>query len=173
LSVVVNNVKSLFGCDTCVVYLRDLENLQEPVLKVAQAVTATPDAFSDFNPNVKRSLIGEVFEQKKARLVRDFQEHQPEDAVRKDKGLRGVMVAPLLAEDDVLGVIFVGDAAVGRYGEAQLRLFGMLSMQVGLAVRAMQLQRKTEALAVTDSLSGLYTHGYFQDHLASSLSPAA
>lgn len=164
LQLVTDDVKSLFDCSTVVVYLKDNENPNEPVVRVASRVSLA-ESFTDFNPDMIHSIIGQVMKEKKGRFIDDFETYQPEEAIKKNPSLRAVMVAPLLFEDDVLGVVFVASHIAGYYNDQLFRLFALLSNQVALAVRNVQLHKTTETLAITDSLSGLFTHGYFQEHL--------
>src|SRR5581483_4211391 len=78
---------------------------------------------------------------------------------------RAAMVAPLMFEDDAIGAIFIAHGNAGVYTDTIFKLFAMLANQVALAVRNVQLHKTTATLAITDSLSGLFTHGYFQEHL--------
>lgn len=164
LQLVTQDVMRLFDCSTVVVYLKDPDATNEPVLRVA-SVASPVDAFSDFNSELAHSIIGQVIKEKKGRIVDDFDNYQPEEAIRKNPALRAAMVAPLLFEDQALGAVFVAQNQPAIYNEQLFRLFQMLANQVALAVRNVQLHKTTETLAITDSLSGLFTHGYFQEHL--------
>ncbi|NDD31112.1 MAG: sensor domain-containing diguanylate cyclase [Proteobacteria bacterium] len=164
LQLVTSDVMRLFDCSSVVVYLRDLESQTEPVMRVASQLSPA-ESFTDFNPELATSVIGAVIKEKKGRVVDDFAHYQPEEAIRKHPALRSAMVAPLLFEDQALGAIFIAHDAPAQYTDPLFRLFNMLANQVALAVRNLQLHKTTETLAITDSLSGLFTHGYFQEHL--------
>ena len=164
LQLVTNDVMRLFECSTVVVYLKDPESPNEPVLRVASE-TSPAESFNDFNPELAHSIIGKVIKEKKGKVVDDFENYQPEEAIRKNLHLRAAMVSPLLFEDHALGAVFIADHQPALYNEHLFRLFQMLANQVALAVRNLQLHKTTETLAITDSLSGLFTHGYFQEHL--------
>src|SRR5262249_21131072 len=90
LSVVAQNVKRLFDCTACVIYLRDLDHDKEPVVRAAHSSTAAPDAFTDFNFDVKRSIVGQAMKSRKPLIVPDFQQYADEEAIRKESGLRSV-----------------------------------------------------------------------------------
>jgi len=135
------------------------------VVRVAEKSTAFPEAFTDFNPDLMHSIVGQVIKEKKGRVVDDFQSYQPEEAIKKERSFRATMVAPLLFEEEAIGAIFTSHSNPAVYSENLFRLFAMLANQVALAVRNVQLHKTTATLAITDSLSGLFTHGYFQEHL--------
>jgi diguanylate cyclase (GGDEF)-like protein len=166
LKTVANVVMTLFKSHTVAIYLKDdsaggISN----VLKVREVVSATPSAFTDFDPEISQSVVGKVYKSKEAMLVLDFQEEASETVIQKAKGFKTAMVTPLIFEDKPLGCIFLAHSSAGVYDEGHLRLFAMLSNQVALAIRNIQLHKGMEVLAITDSLSGLFTHGYFQDRL--------
>lgn len=162
---VVQAVKRLFSCDTAVVYLREHTTGQDFVLRVAESSTAVPDAFTDFDPKLRSSIVGVAVREKKPIRVDDFQQYNPEESIRREESLRSMMVVPLVFEEEVLGAILIASKRPGAYLEDNLHLFHLLASQVAVAVRNLQLHEKTAALAITDSLSGLYTHGYFQEKL--------
>ena len=166
LSVVAQNVKKMFHCTSCVIFVRDLDHDKESLLRAAHSSTSVPDAFTDFNYDSKRSVVGQAIRTRHGVLLADFQKCDEEDAIRKDPALHAAMVVPLLFEDRALGAIFVSHSRTGIYQDSHLRLLTLLANQAALAVRNLQLHKTTAALAITDSLSGLYTHGYFQEHLA-------
>lgn len=165
LSVAVRDIKQLFDCTGCVVYLRDLKDSNSTFMTVAEADTLNRESFIDFDREQKKSAIGEVMEARKALLITDFQSYTDEEAIRHATHIRSTMVAPLLFENEALGALFVSHHAPGFYQLGALRLFTLLANQLGVAVRNVQLQKTTEEMAITDSLSGLYTHGYFQGNL--------
>jgi len=172
LKIVVQMVKNLFGCGTVVVYLRDDEKPEEIILRRKAWITPHEEAFQDFNPDVTKSIISTVAQEKSGKLFNDFFMEGKDEVIVKEKGLRGMAVAPLIFEDQSLGSIIMADGRPGAFNEEQFHLFTILANQAALAVRNVQLQRKTAMLAITDSLSGMYTHGFFQEHLSKKINEA-
>jgi diguanylate cyclase (GGDEF)-like protein len=169
LELVLQDTRALIETDHCAIYLRDLDNPTQAVLHLAKIASPTPHHFSDFDPTLMASVVGKVIKEGKGVLMDDFVTYEPEEVIKKQSGMRACMVAPLVFEDQPIGAILVGHLNSGVYNDALFRLFGLLCNQVALAVRNVQLQATTATLAITDSLSGLYTHGYFQDSLGKEL----
>lgn len=163
---VVSIIQSLFKCNTCIIYQRDDEDPEHPLLRVKFSSTSYPQAFSDFNPDAVTSYIGKAVKEKKGVIIADHYADTAEDVVPKNKAFRSMMTVPLVFENQAMGAILIAYSQPGIYTEENLRLFTMLGSQVALAMRNVQLQEATITLAITDSLSGMFTHGYFQEHLA-------
>ena len=172
LKIVINMVKNMFNCSTVVVYLKDSEKPEEVILRKKAYITPHEDAFSDFNPDVTKSVIGTIIKEKKGRLFKDFYDEEKDEAIDKAKGLRAMAIAPLIFEEEVLGVIIMAHGSPGYFDQERFHLFTLLTNQAALAIRNVQLQYETKMLAITDSLSGLYTHGFFQEHLQKKINEA-
>jgi diguanylate cyclase (GGDEF)-like protein len=72
-------------------------------------------------------------------------------------------VVPMKAKDKVNGVILADNFITKKpITKDDLRMLIMLANQAGLAIENSQLFEKTVTLSHTDSLTGLWNHGYFQ-----------
>jgi len=69
--------------------------------------------------------------------------------------LTSCLVAPLMAEPEVVGVIALYDTAANPYSPAEERLLTMVGRQVGRAVRNGLLFERTQEATLTDALTGL------------------
>lgn len=172
LKIVVQMVKNLFNCTTVVVYLRDDDKPEEIVFRKKAYITPHEDAFQDFNPDVTKSIISKVAQEKKGKLYNDFLNEEKDEIIQKEKGIRSLALAPLIFEEQSIGTIIMADGKPGAINEEQFHLFSILANQAALAVRNVQLQKEAALLAITDSLSGLYTHGFFQDNLSKKINEA-
>jgi len=105
-------------------------------------------------------------------LVGNFSSDPMEDVIPKDKGFRSMMISPLAFEDKTVGALMVLHTIPDYYTKEDLKLFNMLAIQIALAIRNIQIQETMGTMAITDSLSGLYTHGYFQENLSDVLTKA-
>ncbi len=172
LKIVVQMVKNLFSCGTVVVFLRDDEKPEEIILRKKAFITPHEDAFQDFNPDVARSVIGQVVQTKEGKVFKDFLNEEKDEVIQKEKGLRAMAIAPLVFEDQSLGAVVMAHGTPDYFDKEAFRLFTLMANQAALAVRNVQLQQETQLLAITDSLSGMYTHGFFQEHLAKKINEA-
>ncbi len=166
VQLVVNMVRNLVHCNTCVVYLR--ENTKEGDMVIVKACDTLPQIerlFKDFNLDVAESIVAEVIKKKGSILLNDAHKFQKEKIIPKIKAVRSVMVVPCLFQREAIGSIYVGQQGVGTFRDDDLRLLSILANQAALAIKNAQLHENVAQLAITDSLSGLYTHGYFQESL--------
>ncbi|MGH9868452.1 MAG: diguanylate cyclase [Candidatus Polarisedimenticolia bacterium] len=74
--------------------------------------------------------------------------------------LSSALVAPLIVEDTVVGVIALYDDAENAYSEQEEQLLVMAARQVAKATRAGLLLERTQENALTDSLTGLPNSRY-------------
>ena len=170
MGVVYKCIRALVDADTVAVYLVDDSVVEETSLVVKGVESADSSVFVNFNPDKKETCIGQVLQSRKSLIFEDFsKETFNEELIPRDKDFHSVMVAPLLFEDRAIGVVFVSYHQPGRYDQNILHFFELLCGQVALSVRNTQLQEGLSAFATRDSLSGLFTHGYFQEHLGKCL----
>lgn len=82
-------------------------------------------------------------------------------------------IVPLKVRDNVTGLI-VADNFVTRkpITKDDIRMLTMFANQAGLAIEKSRLYEKTLIRSHTDSLTGLWDHGYFQERLGNMLDQA-
>ncbi len=68
-------------------------------------------------------------------------------------------------ENDVIGAFYVGAAQQHFYDEEALKLVSTVAYQTAMGIKNAELYERTVALAITDGVTGLYTHRYFQERL--------
>ncbi len=123
-----------------------------------------PRVFLDFNLDIKDSILSEALRKKKGEIIKDLR-------LRRDHILaplptfRGAIFHPVLFEEEVLGLLFLISSMTGAYSPDQDSMLELLSSQVAITLKNINLYQKTATMAITDSLTNLYTHGYFQDQL--------
>lgn len=164
LTVVKNIMTSLFSPQAAAILLQEEEN-GRLLLKIKSANLPHDNKFIDFDPLVSKSIIGKTFKEKQSCLIGDFSIEKEDDIITKNKSFRSIMIAPLIYEEKAIGVLFLSNSSPKQYKADDLKLLYMLSNQIALAIRNIQLHTATKTLAITDSLSGMFTHGYFQEHL--------
>ncbi|MEW6685113.1 MAG: GAF domain-containing protein [Candidatus Edwardsbacteria bacterium] len=89
-----------------------------------------------------------------------------------DESVRSEIAVPLKVKDKTIGVLDVEDERVNAFGEEDLRLLSTLASQVAIAIDNARLYEQTEQLAITDGLTELYNHRYFQEYFDRELSRA-
>ncbi|MCU0606119.1 MAG: GAF domain-containing protein [Candidatus Edwardsbacteria bacterium] len=89
-----------------------------------------------------------------------------------DGNTRSEIAVPLKLGGQMIGVINVESDNLGAFGSLDLRLLTTLAAQVAVAVENARLYEQTEQLAVTDGLTGIFNHRYFQEFFERELNRA-
>lgn len=155
-------VKGLFASHTCIVYIREP---REELMKVRFAESPYEKLFIDFDPAASKSLLSKALKEKKPVLIEDLLLCGEEELLPKAKVMRSVMVAPFVFQGNVFGCALVAHQLPHHFQGNSLGMFTILANQAAISIRNIQLHEATATMAVTDSVSGLFTHGYFQDNL--------
>ncbi len=156
--------KNLFNASTTAVYLKD----SDEIMKVRAIESPYAKMFSDFDPKSAKTILGKLIHQKTSEIIPDLEqipESEEQVLPRTARSLRSCMTVPLIFETEVIGLLFVGSSAPRVYNGESLKLFSVLANQAAISLRNVQLHEKTATMAITDSVSGLYTHGYMQEAL--------
>jgi diguanylate cyclase (GGDEF)-like protein len=107
-------------------------------------------------------LLGKAIEERKAVVVYDTHHNSVPNLLENE---RSAIVAPMIKEGELLGCIYSGAAQENAFTEEQRGLIETVSYQAALAIKNARLYKEKEAQALTDGLTGLYTHRYFQQRL--------
>ncbi len=85
------------------------------------------------------------------------------------EGIRSEIACPVISDNELLGVLTVESRNENAFGEDDIRLISILSLQVAVGMRNARMYAEIEKLAVTDSLTGLYNYRYFHQRLGAEL----
>ncbi len=111
-------------------------------------------------------LIGWAAKTCEAAIVYDSKK---DPQLRHDQGLvqflRSLIVVPLVADNDIVGVMAVGKKEPAGFSDKQLQILTILGSQAAIATAKALLYRRIEAMAITDGLTGLYNHRYFYQRI--------
>lgn len=75
--------------------------------------------------------------------------------------VRSFVGVPLIARDHVIGVISMQSYQPDFYDEEQIRLLETIANQAAIAIENARIFKRMKQLAITDSLTGLYTRRHF------------
>ncbi len=107
-------------------------------------------------------FLGQVLQHRSRLVVDDFQEYSHANLLANE---RSAIAAPLVAEDDLLGCLYVGAPEKHAFSEADGNLIQTIASQAALALKNARLMDQTRQQALTDGLTGLYTHRFFKEQL--------
>jgi diguanylate cyclase (GGDEF)-like protein len=69
---------------------------------------------------------------------------------------------PLVYQNDIVGILYLDDFKPRNFDRGKLELLSILASFAALAIHNARLHNKTKMMAITDFLTGLFTHRYFQ-----------
>ena len=141
----------------------------EKILSIGVAVGLSDDVTRDTRLEIGKSVAGWVVDTRKPLFVRNVETDQAFLAIKK-KNIRAgtLMCVPLLAKDKLLGALNVSNSQPDSFSEKDFELFVNLANQAAIAIENARLYR----YAVTDEMTKLYNHRYFQQRLDEELQRA-
>lgn len=87
--------------------------------------------------------------------------------------VRSTLCAPLRSRDNITGAIIVTkNKPAKEFSNSSRRLLATFANHSAVAIENTLLYKKTQLLSVTDGLTGLYNHRYFQERMQIELSRA-
>ncbi len=78
------------------------------------------------------------------------------------EGIRALICIPLVFHEEIVGVLYLDDFIPRDFERGKLELLSILASFAALAIHNARLHNKTKLMAITDFLTGLYNHRYFQ-----------
>lgn len=87
--------------------------------------------------------------------------------------IKSLLFIPLYAEKKLFGVLFLAGNKENIFTEKQIEYFEILANQIAISLEKAYLYEEVEQMSITDSLTGLYVHRYFQDKLENELKRAS
>jgi diguanylate cyclase (GGDEF)-like protein len=79
--------------------------------------------------------------------------------------VRSFISVPMVVRDHVIGAINVSHAQASAFTREQARMLSLLAGQAALTIEREEMVRSLEQLAITDGLTGIFNHRYFQMRL--------
>jgi diguanylate cyclase (GGDEF)-like protein len=79
--------------------------------------------------------------------------------------LRGLLAVPLLIQAQAIGWVLVLDLGEGRLEARDFSNLRILCSQIAIGLEKASLYDRLQRLSITDGLTGLYVHRYFQSRL--------
>jgi diguanylate cyclase (GGDEF)-like protein len=141
----------------------------EKVLSIGVAFGLSDEVTKEARVGLGEPVAGYVVESGQPLFVKDVESDHGFLAIKKENVMRGtLMCVPLRAKDKLLGVINVSKSVPNSFADKDFELFKNLANQAAIAIENARLYR----FAVTDEMTRLYNHRYFQQRLDEELQRA-
>ncbi len=134
----------------------------DPEIIPKRCIGPYSELFKDVIYKISDGVLGWVISQKKPLLLEDTRDSRLPNVVSHE---RSSIIVPMVVENDAIGAFYVGASVANYYDEEALNLVSTVTYQTAMAVKNAELYEKMVSLAITDGLTGLYTHRYFQERL--------
>lgn len=160
-SLIVDGCNGILGAEISCVYLF---NRDDWTLHLAASQGRPESAFTEVVP-VSETVLGYAF--REGFMQQTEVERGSEAAawvVDRDE-VRSQAALPLRTGENVFGVMVVASATRRELSPAEMERFQVLGNQASLSLQNALLHGELERLSVTDRLTELYNHGYFQQRL--------
>ncbi|MBN2097267.1 MAG: sensor domain-containing diguanylate cyclase [Candidatus Omnitrophica bacterium] len=146
--------------DGCLLYLVDNEKQE---LKLVNTRAASGQQKGG---NKKGDIFDQwAFKQHMPLLIRDVYKDFRFDAgsyLGPLHGARSLISAPLIRENKLLGILRLDSVSSDNFDANDLRLLSIISDLSAASIQNSLLYQNTEKLAITDGLTGMFVHRYFQ-----------
>lgn len=134
----------------------------EKTMTIGVAIGLGEDVPRDARMEIGDSVAGWAIKNRKFLYVKNVEEDEDFHKIKKDNIKAGtLMCAPLVSKDKIMGVLNVSKSTPGSFKDSDFELFVNLANQVAIAIDNARLYR----YAVTDEMTKLYNHRYFQQRL--------
>jgi diguanylate cyclase (GGDEF)-like protein len=80
-------------------------------------------------------------------------------------GSRSLIAAPILADNEVVGVILVAHKAPNFFSYENYKLLQVMSTHIGIAVTNASLHAEVRRMVITDNLTGLHARHYLNEQI--------
>lgn len=149
----------LMDLDSLFLYLWD-EQKQElsPVLVEGTTIEDGDSCSFGLGDGLIGTAAKELAQQMAADVHRDPGGWPCRDALPE---IRSLMAVPMVVEDKLVGVLTAAKNKPGAFTPEHLRPMSILSSQMAVAIQNAVLYERTERMAVTDPVTGLYNYRFF------------
>jgi len=164
----IKGLPGLLHAEKCTIFLYDAKTEE---LELAAHNHYDMDRKMDIKISVHGSkLISQVFQMGHSVLIRDIEK---EFGVKNRSKYRSKssMITMLQSGDNILGIININDKSNGEeFNEWDFSMAQNINEHLATAISNAKLFSQTRRLSITDGLTDLYTHRYFQETLAREIS---
>jgi diguanylate cyclase (GGDEF)-like protein len=141
--------------------------LWDDVSQVLRCVDSLPEKnlFAGRCFKLGEGIVGGIAEKRKVEIVQPpaAASARPEEADAPYPPT--LLVAPMVPENELVGVLVLGSFHRGRYTDDHARLLTIFAAQAGAALSRAVRYQETRQMAITDSKTGVYNYRFFYERL--------
>ena len=160
-SLVVDGCNGILGAEISCVYLL---NKADWTLKLRASQGRPQSAFRSVVP-VAQSILGHAHREGTIQEADVDCDGDSASWLTGECDIHSQVAVPLRTGENVIGVIVMASEGRRELSATELERFTVLSNQSSLSLQNALLHAELERLSVTDRLTDLYNHGYFQQRL--------
>ena len=160
-SLIVDGCNGILGAEISCVYLF---NRDDWTLHLRASQGRSEDAFRRVVP-VSDTILGYAFREGPMQEVDVDPAGRSTGWATPECGVRSQAAVPLRTGSDVFGVMVMASASARELTGAESERLAVLGNQSSLSLQNALLHGELERLSVTDRLTELYNHGYFQQRM--------
>jgi diguanylate cyclase (GGDEF)-like protein len=90
----------------------------------------------------------------------------PVHPVPRSEGIKSVVCIPLVLHNRFLGIIYLVDFSPRKFNREKMNLLSIFASFASMSIENAKLHNRTKMMAITDALTGLFNHRYFQQVLS-------
>ena len=167
VSLIADGAGGILGTEVAAVYM-----IEDERLRLVGAQGLPRDAFYETVP-VGSGVAGSAAEKRELVLVQAGEGGaKPESFLVDNDALRTLAAVPLVVQDKLLGVLAVGQGQPRDFTKRETARIHSIGHMSSMALQNAVFHQELERLSITDRLTELYNHGYFQQRLEEELSLA-
>jgi diguanylate cyclase (GGDEF)-like protein len=168
-SLIVDGANGILGAEISCVYLLD----QEKWLLRLRASQGRPEDFFTAAVPVSETLLGRAFTEGTVQETEVPADSLSARWVREPSDVKSHAAIPLRTGDSIVGVLAIASSTYREMTPTEMERLQVIANQSSLALQNALLHEELERLSVTDRLTELYNHGYFQQRLDEELGRAS
>lgn len=168
--VVMDMVSNTLGIkDFCLMLLND----EEQKLEIKAAYGFSREVQDKISFAVGEGVTGAVVKTGQSRIIGDVSKVPEFKYYHGEKtDIKSLLSIPLMVRGKAVGVLNVNHTKENAFSGDDMALFTAVANQIAIAIENAKLFELTKKMSVTDSLTGLYNHGFFQKQLSEELERA-
>jgi signal transduction histidine kinase len=141
LDALLGRTKDLLGVDTCAVLLLDDDRRE----LVPHAAVGIEEPGHDVRIPVGRGFAGRVAAERRPVVLEDVEWADLVNPILREQGIKSLLGVPLVAHDEVIGVLHVGSLVRKEFADADIELIQLVAARTAIAIENARLYESERA----------------------------